>query len=241
MTTRNQAPIGAPCWADLWTSDVEGSRRFYTELFGWQADAPDPNFGGYFMFTRNGLPIAGGMGDMPGMTANNTWKVYLASDDVEKTVELAEANGARVVSPPMEVGGAGSQSVIVDPSGATVGVWQAKEFPGFTVIDEAGTPNWSELLTSDHATAVAFFHSVFHCETNTVSDTDEFRYTTLRSPEGGEDVAGIMDASGFLPEGTGSHWSVYWAVDDVDATVAKAERLGGRLVHGPETTPYGRL
>ena len=56
MTTRDSAPIGAPCWADLWTSDVEGSRRFYSELFGWEANEPSPEFGGYFMFTRNGVP-----------------------------------------------------------------------------------------------------------------------------------------------------------------------------------------
>ena len=40
MTTREHAPVGAPCWADLWTSDVEGSRRFYSELFGWEAAEP---------------------------------------------------------------------------------------------------------------------------------------------------------------------------------------------------------
>ena len=64
MTKRGTAPIGAPCWVDLWTSDLEGSRHFYTELFGWVAEEPSPEHGGYFMFTRDGVPIAGGMGDM---------------------------------------------------------------------------------------------------------------------------------------------------------------------------------
>ena len=31
MTTRDHAPIGSPCWVDLWTSDVDGSRAFYSE------------------------------------------------------------------------------------------------------------------------------------------------------------------------------------------------------------------
>ncbi|HEY1734337.1 MAG TPA: hypothetical protein VGG23_07810, partial [Acidimicrobiales bacterium] len=62
MTTREKAPVGAPCWADLWTSDVEGSRRFYRELLGWESGDPDPAFGGYFMFTRDGVPVAGAMG-----------------------------------------------------------------------------------------------------------------------------------------------------------------------------------
>ena len=64
MVTRDSAPVGSPCWADLWTSDVEGSRTFYSELFGWEAQEPSPEFGGYFMFTRDGVPVAGAMGDM---------------------------------------------------------------------------------------------------------------------------------------------------------------------------------
>lgn len=70
MTTRDTVPVGAPCWADLWTSDVEGSRRFYAELFGWEAQSPSPESEGYFMFTRHGEPVAGGMGDMGAMRAN---------------------------------------------------------------------------------------------------------------------------------------------------------------------------
>src|ERR1700689_5929069 len=100
MTTRASAPIGSPCWADLWTSDVEGSLRFYGELFGWEAQEPSEEFGGYFMFTRNGVPVAGGMGDMgDDMPANNTWKIYLQTDDLAKTLEAAEAAGAQVIVP----------------------------------------------------------------------------------------------------------------------------------------------
>ena len=82
---------------------MDGSRKFYAELFGWEAQEPSPEFGGYFMFTRNGVPIAGGMGDMGDMKADNSWKVYLATDDVDKTVEAAVGEGAQVVAPPMAI------------------------------------------------------------------------------------------------------------------------------------------
>src|SRR5579859_213502 len=118
MPTRDHAPIGSPCWADLWTSDVEGSRRFYSELFGWEAQAPSPEFGGYFMFTRNGVPVAGGMGDMGDMRANDTWSIYLATDDIAKTVEAAEAEGAQILGPAMPVADLGTQAVLIDPTGA---------------------------------------------------------------------------------------------------------------------------
>ena len=50
MPARESAPVGAPCWIDLMTSDTQRSREFYGELFGWDAEEPNAEFGGY----RNG-------------------------------------------------------------------------------------------------------------------------------------------------------------------------------------------
>jgi hypothetical protein len=241
MTTRTSAPIGSPCWADLWTSDVEGSRKFYAELFGWEALEPSPEFGGYFMFTRDGAPVAGAMGDMAGMKADNSWKIYLATDDMSKTLEAAQAAGAQVVAPAMMVADLGTQAVLIDPTGAVLAAWQPGTFPGFSVLGEHGAPSWFELLTRDYATAVAFYRSAFRWETNTVSDADDFCYTVMRNPTGDGELAGIGDASAFLPAGVPSYWSVYWEVDDVDATVARAQALGGSVLAAAEDSPYGRL
>jgi uncharacterized protein len=241
MPTRDSTLIGSPCWADLWTSDVDGSRRFYAELFGWEAQEPSPEFGGYFMFTRNGVPVAGGMGDMGDTPAQDIWQIYLATDDIAKTIAAAEAAAAQIISPPMAVAELGIQAVLIDPTGAHLGAWQPGTFPGFTVLNEHGAPSWFELLTRDHAAAVAFYRSVFGWDTNVVGDSDEFRYTTMRHPGGDGELAGIMDATAFLPEGVPAHWSVYWEVDDADATVTKVKALGGSVVMDAEDTPYGRL
>jgi uncharacterized protein len=241
MSTRDTAPVGSPCWADLWTSDVEGSRRFYSELLGWEAQEPSPEFGGYFMFTRDGVPVAGAMGDMGDMPANNTWKIYLATDDVTKTIEAAEAEGAEIQGPPMPVADLGVQALFVDPTGAPLGTWQAGTFPGFTVLNEHGAPSWFELHTRDHARAVAFYRTVFGWDTNDVSDSDEFRYTTLRDVSTGEELAGVMDATAFLPDGAAPYWTIYWEVDDARAAVAKTKALGGSVVADVEDTPYGHI
>jgi len=241
MTTRDKAPIGSPCWTDLWTSDVEGSARFYCELFGWEAQEPSPEFGGYFMFTRNGAPVAGGMGDMGDMRADNSWKVYLTSDDVAKTLELAEAGGAQIISPAMAVADLGTQAVLIDPTGATIGTWQPGTFHGFSALDEPGAPCWFELFTRDYAGAVAFYQAAFHWDTRVVGDTDEFRYTVMRNPEGEGELAGIMDASTFLAADAPAHWSVYWEVEDAVAAVAKAKGLGGSVVAEAQDTPYGQI
>ena len=241
MTTRDSAPLGSPCWADLWTSDVEGSRRFYSDLFGWEAQAPSPEFGGYFMFTRDGVPVAGGMGDMGDMPADNTWKIYLNTDDIDKTLKAAEAASAQVIGPAMAVADLGTQAVLIDPTGAVVGAWQPGTFPGYTVLDVQGAPTWSELLTRDFSTAIDFYTSVFHWDAKVEGDTDEFRYSTMRNPDGEGELAGVMDASAFLPEGQPAHWSIYWHTDDTDAAIATLKGLGGLVIAEAQDTPYGRL
>src|SRR6202034_1558238 len=181
--------------------------------------------GGYFMFTRSGMPIAGGMGGMGDTPADDSWKIYLASDALEKTVRAAEEAGAQIVSEPVQVADLGIQSVLVDPTGAPLVVWQPLTFPGFTVLGENGSPSWFELLTPDYSTAVEFYRSVFGWDTEVVSDSPELRYTTMRDPDGELPLAGIMDASSVLPAGGPARWSVYWKTDDVDGSVAKVTEL----------------
>src|ERR1700731_1650049 len=181
MPERTNVPNGAPCWIDLWTSDVEGSRNFYSELFGWQAQEPSEEFGGYFMFTRQGVPIAGGMGDMGDMRADNTWKIYLSTPDINETVSLGESAGATFAFPPMAVGEMGIQTVLVDVTGAALGAWQPIEFKGFMTLGDHGTPCWFELNARDYDAAVDFYQRVFHLGTKAMSESEEFRYTSLMS------------------------------------------------------------
>ena len=241
MSTRDRAPLGSPCWADLWTSDVDGSRSFYSEVFGWEAQEADPQFGGYFMFTRDGVPVAGAMGDMGDMKATDTWKIYLDTDDIIKTVAAATAAGAELIVPAMPVADLGTQAVFIDRTGADLGAWEPGTFPGFTVLGEHGSPSWFELFTRDYAAALDFYRTVFHWGLEAVGDSDQFRYSVLKNPDSEGELAGIMDAGAFLPEGTPAHWSVYWEVDDPVAAIATITTLGGSLVAGLEESPYGRV
>ena len=83
MPTRETAPIGAPCWVDLMTSDTARSREFYSQLFGWEADEPAEEFGGYFNFAKDGVRVAGCMAADPASGMPDVWSVYLATDDAE--------------------------------------------------------------------------------------------------------------------------------------------------------------
>lgn len=239
MPTRDTAPLGAPCWIDLMTSDTERSRAFYCELFGWTAEEPAEEFGGYFSFAKDGVLVAGCMASQPGSDVPDVWSVYLAADDTRKAVDAAAARGGQILVAAMDVADLGTMAIISDPGGAAVGLWQPGRHPGFGVLGEPGAPSWFELHTRDYQATVAFFRDVLGWDTHVVSDTPEFRYTTLKH---GEDwLAGIMDASSFLPNGVPAHWSVYFGVEDTDATLAKIADLGGSILTAAEDTPYGRL
>jgi predicted enzyme related to lactoylglutathione lyase len=127
---------------------------------------------------------------------------------------------------------------IVDPAGALVGAWQPDGFPGFATRGEAGTPGWFETLSSAYTDSVGFYEDAFGWATHVVSDSPEFRYTTLGKDEHAR--AGIMDGSAFL-DGETSRWHVYLTVDDTDDTVARAVAAGGEVVLQAEDTPYGRI
>jgi uncharacterized protein len=239
MPKRDSAPVGAPCWIELFTSDAEKGRAFYHELFGWTSDDPAEELGGYFTFYKDGVRVAGGMQNDGQSGAPDVWSVYLACEDPMAAADAAKANGGQVPVEPMEVMDLGTMLVVTDPGGAAIGGWQPGTHKGFGVYAEPGTPQWFELQTRDYDASVDFYRKVFGWDAHVASDTPELHYTTLG--EGESALAGIMDASAFLPEGAPAEWSIYFGVEDADATLARIVELGGSIVEPAQDTPYGRL
>jgi uncharacterized protein len=239
MSKRDEAPVGAPCWIELSTTDRAKAVAFYSALFGWDAEEPNADFGGYLNFSKDGVRVAGCMEQDGSMGPTDLWSIYLATDDIDKATEAARTNGGEVVVPPMALADLGSMAFLIDAGGAGVGLWQPGTHKGFQVIDEPGAPSWFELHTRDYEKSVAFYRDAFGWDTHTVGDEPDFRYTTLGEGEG--QLAGIMDASAWLADGAPAQWSIYFQVADADAAVAKAVELGATVVIPVEDTPYGRL
>ena len=239
MPTRETAPLGAPCWNDLPSSDTGQVRAFYGGLFGWTFEVSDGGAGDYINCLVNGSPVAGIIQKAPDSEASESWITYFASADAQVTADLADESGGQSAVPPMEVGSMGTVAMLVDPGGATAGVWQAGQHNGFTLLGEPGTPVWHELITRNYSASVLFYETVFGWTTTVESDTAEFQYTT--ADFNGTPLAGIMDGTIDLSEGTSARWDVYFGTEDVDSTVALAESLGGRVIDPPEDSPYGRL
>ena len=155
----------------------------------------------------------------------DAWGIHLMTDDVERAAKAtAPENGGSVEMGPMDVAENGRSAMIKDPGGSIVGAWEPNQQKGFELTGEAGAPAWFELHTGQYDKAVSFYREVFGWDTHAMSDTPEFRYTTLGEGEG--QLAGIMD-----DKEEPSGWNVYFEVADVDAALERVEELGGRDHH----------
>ena len=232
-------PLGAPIWVDLMSTDLPASHAFYAGLLGWQAEAPNEEFGGYTNIQFKGERIAGSMTMGPDHPPLDLWSMYLRVDDCAAAVARVEAAGGRVDSPAMPVGDEGIMAIVADPSGAVIGMWEPKEHRCFGYIDEPGAPAWFELHTLDFDAALPFYEEVFGWTTDMMSDTPEFRYARLIIDD--QPYAGVMAATGDWAPGVPSHWQIYFCVDDLDTSAAKVVELGGQVLMPPHDSPFGRL
>lgn len=229
---------GAPCWADLSTTDPDRAIAFYSSVFGWRAERGLAEFGGYINFFNGESRVCGCVGAAQN-DAPVAWQIYLRTADAAATLSKVEGAGGQVVMPMLEVGTLGKMAFMLDPGQAAIGLWEPGDHLGFTRKGEPGAVGWFELHTRAYDTTLNFYRTVFDWETHAVSDTPEFRYTTLGTGE--TQAAGVMDNSMWVPEGTPAEWSLYFEVTNTDEAIERAIAAGATVTTAAEDTPYGRL
>ncbi len=230
-------PEGTPAWVDLMATDVDQAKAFYAALFGWEFDESGPEFGGYAT-ARIGDNAVAGIGPAQGPEGPpQVWTTYLAVDDALATTARAEAAGATVLVPVMEVGPFGSMAVLADPTGAVFGLWQSGVHTGTDLHNEPGALAWAEVMAGDYEAGKAFYGNVFGYTFSELGGP-EMHYSTTDLE--GRPVGGIGAAAEVGAE-TPPHWRIYFQVDDMPATLAKVKELGGAVVMEPFDTEFGAM
>jgi uncharacterized protein len=232
------ATTSKPVWVDLATKDANGSRKFYGDLFGWKVEVnPDPQYGGYGLAKRDGKDVAG-IGPTQQPEQPSAWSFYVGTDDLADLSRRVESAGGKVIAPAFDVGDQGKMAVFQDPAGAFISAWQSTRMGGF----QAKGPNtygWAELNARGLENDLPFYERVFG-------------WTTRRSPmpggpdyheflADGESIAGATEMNPKVPAGTPSHWLVYFTVDSVKDTFARATKLGAREMVAPQQYPGGEF
>ncbi len=115
------------CWVELTTDNAKDATGFYRALFGWEfAEPTDTPVGPYYMSER-GDQAGIGMMNKPMEGMPSAWLPYVLVESVEGTVAKAKELGSEIVVPPTPVEGHGIFSVIKDPQGAHLGIWETQE------------------------------------------------------------------------------------------------------------------
>jgi predicted enzyme related to lactoylglutathione lyase len=243
MPTRDEVwPTGTPCWIDVMVPDPGAAREFYSGLFGWDIQDGPPEAGGYLMCMLNGRPAAAISPKPEGNPFPNVWSTYLASDDVDATVAKATKAGSQILSEPMDVMTAGRIAFAIDPTGAPFGIWQGGDHLGVGVYNEPGAMVWNEVMTRDYEGAKAFYGKVFGYTYESFDELDgDFSYSTIRRAGDGAVVGGVGELEAGSPAEASPGWTVYFSVEDCDASAARAVELGATIVRDPTDTPFGRM
>jgi predicted enzyme related to lactoylglutathione lyase len=231
---------GAFCWSECSTNDVDGAKAFYGEVFGLDAEeTPLPEGGGYVQFRKNGKNVAGLTPQQEQEREQGIpphWNTYIAVEDADLVAKEAEQLGGTIAAHAFDVLESGRMAVVIDPTGAAISFWQAKEHIGAELYAEDGTPSWWELMTPDPKRAVEFYTQLFGYGTQDFP-VERGTYTVLTHK--GQQAAGIMASpQAELP----AAWTPYFQVADADAILEKATRLGANaMMPVTETENVGRF
>lgn len=111
---------------ELNSSDVDKSKRFYGSLLDWKLEDMPMGDMTYTMI-KVGEGTGGGMMKHPMPGAASAWLPYVLVADIKAATAKAKALGATIKRDVTEVPDAGYLSIVADPMGATLGMWQPKK------------------------------------------------------------------------------------------------------------------
>ncbi|MCP2312659.1 VOC family protein [Kitasatospora paracochleata] len=231
---------GSPCWVDLGSPDTAAATAFYEAVFGWSFQSAGPDAGGYGFFQQDGETVAA-IGPLTEGGAASAWTVYFSTPDANATAKGVEQAGGTVRVPPMDVMAAGWMAQFTDPTGGEFAIWQPGEVKGLDQVAADNSFLWAELHTADQPAAIAFYQALFGWRT-AGSDVPGMDYTILMTAEGDDPREAGFGGVADVHPGLNAGWLLYFAVADVDATVAAAGAAGGSVVMPAEDVPnVGRL
>ena len=111
---------------ELNTTDVDKAKAFYGKLFEWTLqDMPMEDM--VYTMINVGTGTGGGIMKHPVPGAPSAWLAYVGVDDIKAATEKARSLGATIMTDVTEVKGMGWLSILIDPTGAALGLWQPKK------------------------------------------------------------------------------------------------------------------
>ena len=126
MGTRTEYEPGTFSWEELSTPDADGAKRFYRELFGWQTEAASATA------TQDGAAVAA-ISEQPerqrSAGVRPHWLSYVTVATVDDAAARVDGLGGSLHAGPFDV---------ADPTGAMLGIWEARNAIGAERVNDPG-------------------------------------------------------------------------------------------------------
>ena len=242
MGKRTEYPHGTFSFADVMTTDVDGARSFYSEFFGWSAQTTRAGTAEeYTLFSMDGAPVAGTFVQPPEQRDQRVppnWVSYINVDDVDETSRLAREAGGSVVVEPSDVADAGRMSAILDTHGAGFCIWEPRKHFGAGIVNEPGAMSWNELRLPDPKSVQNFYTQLFGWSYQETDMGGGLAYVGVNV--GGKLNGGMIPSQVMGPD-VPPHWAIYFAVEDTDEAVERAQGIGAKVLASPMDVPKGRF
>jgi hypothetical protein len=221
-TPGNSLP-GKVVWHDLVTPDLDESRTFYGQLFGWQFEQLND---GYVLARSDGRPVAG-MARLDAVGQPSHWLPLVSVTDIARAQETTQAADGKVALKAFELPGRGRVAVLKDPQGAAFAVLQSSHGDPKDRVPVLNAWMWNEIWTDDLAAAAGYYEKLFGYELATANIRNiEYEYFK----RDGKPRVGLLKKP---DPGIPNTWLCYLRVADVAGVTNKARALGATVLMAP--------
>lgn len=221
-----QHQAGKFVWFDLLTENVTVAQNFYGRLFGWRFSAPEGSRD-YTVIYAGDKPVGGVVPyeNRDPKVLESIWLSAMSVGDVDRAVAVVKARNGKVLDGPIDVKGRGRMAVIRDPEGAVLVLIRAAGGDPADAVARAGEFLWVDLVTRDAARAGEFYGALAGYKAWLVKTKSGHSYDLLH--RNGRAYAGMVQVRAKDVE---PNWLPYIRVDDLEATMRRAARLGGVVI-----------
>lgn len=218
-------------WCDLSTFDIEKTKDFYHQIFGWDFEktSDQSSTEDYFIAYQGKTPV-GAVFVMPEFLQKihipSFWMSYVEVPDIQKTVEKARTHEGVIIEIEPTAFDAQSQIALIrDPSGAGFTVYQGPSLDG-KFPNGHGRMIWNVHHVNDVGLIQNFYEDVFGWSFKRDLDTSDV-YEIYN--EGKELIAHVEVLDNSI-KGEKQYWMPTFGVDDLKAGQKQIQKLGGEVL-----------
>ena len=217
---------GEIVWIDLVTNDTKASKKFFTDLLGWNFKDHEA----YKLAMSGPKPVTGIIEDKELLAGSKTsyWVVSVSVNDVAETTKKVTAIGGKIISEPMEIPGRGTVALVQDSQGAFFSLMHNSSGDPKASAPRNGEWMWAELWTSDPKAAVSFYTDVLSITAKPFSGDGVEDYFILKGDT--YEFAGITETP---VKNEDPIWIPVLRVADPGTIANKAVDLGGSILINP--------